>query len=166
MRGLQNTAELLKGRDLQKYYHAIAAGRIDCEQLLKGFLVKDETTNTVRITKECDPDSGKSEKADYIETAYRPLEYFGDATLIEVHLITGRPHQIRAHLASCGHPILGDPKYGDAELNRSLQSAVGLAGQLLCACRMEFPDGLVVEIPDPESFAKAGEWCVSVSQPT
>ncbi len=156
VRGLQETAELLRGRDLKKYYHALVAGRVEEEQRLSGFLVKDEATNTVSIN-ECKPENG----GDPIETAWSPLAYYGNATLLEIDLITGKSHQIRAHLASIGHPILGDPKYGDENLNKALAKATGIRSQLLCACRMEFPDGLTVEIPDPKEFEKAEEWLES-----
>ena len=56
-----------------------------------------------------------------IRTAYRPLVSGNGYTLLEVHLITGRSHQIRAHLASIGHPIAGDPKYGDPRVNEEVK---------------------------------------------
>ncbi len=175
LRGLQETAELLRGRELKKFYHALVAGRVFEPQVLSGYLVKDEKANRVRVVnrKERDAkesaegyepeygnDSGEAAGA-WIETAYRPLEYFGDVTLLEVHLITGKTHQIRAHLASIGHPILGDGKYGDETRNRALEEQTGVQGQLLCACRLEFPDGRVFEIPDPGTFRIAEEWLAS-----
>ncbi len=167
LRGLQDMAELLRGRELKKYYHALVAGRVSSPQTLTGYLTKDEKTNRVRVINPkdrgaaeipaCENDSGE-EDGDWIETAYRPLKSFGDATLLEVHLITGKTHQIRAHLASIGHPILGDGKYGDVVRNRALEEAAGIRGQLLCACRLEFPDGRVLAVPDPDSFRIAEEW--------
>ena len=59
---------------------------------------------------------------------------------MEVHLITGRTHQIRAHLASVGHPIVGDTKYGDRKINSQFRKDFGLSGQLLHAYRVEFPN--------------------------
>ncbi len=177
MRGLQDMSELLRGRELKKYYHALVSGRVEEAQHLCGYLVKDEETNTVRITgdngssgdpKKADgsPDGGPERMSpaaggDRIETAWRPIGYFGDSTLLEIDLITGKSHQIRAHLASIGHPVLGDPKYGDANLNKALKRSTGIRWQLLCACRMEFPDGLVAEIPDPDEFLRAEEWMES-----
>lgn len=149
MHGLQEMAELLKGRELGKYYRALVKGKLEKPEHLTGFLRKDESTNQVKIT--------QTGQGDPIETAYRPLAFFGDVTLLEVHLITGRPHQIRAHLASIGHPILGDPKYGDPALNKKLKEKTGIQGQLLQAYRLEFPDGLIVEIPEPEAFLRAEE---------
>ncbi len=154
LRGLQETAELLRGRDLKKFYHALVAGRVAEPQTLSGYLIKDEKTNRVRVINS----EEREAEGDWIETAYSPLGSFGDATLLEVHLITGKTHQIRAHLASIGQPILGDIKYGDEGRNRALEEATGIRGQLLCACRLEFPDGRVFTITDPDTFRIAEEW--------
>ncbi len=154
MRGLQETAELLRGRELKKYYHALVAGAVEEEAHLRGFLCKNEADNRVHLVAEG--------AGDPIETSYRPLTRFGDATLLEVHLITGKTHQIRAHLSGIGHPILGDTKYGDPDRNRALRRATGITGQLLVCCRMEFPDGRVFSIEDPAVFRQAEAWlCAS-----
>lgn len=150
IRGLQQMAEQLKSRTMKKYYRTLVWGRVTGSQHLTGYLVKNHKTNQVEIH--------QNEPGDYIETAYRPIAYYGNGTLLEVHLITGRSHQIRAHLASIGHPILGDGKYGNASLNRKLQAETHIRGQLLHSYRMEFPDGRIVKADEPESFAKAGEW--------
>ena len=113
MHGLQEMAKALKSRSMQKYYRCLVAGQITEDAHLKGYLVKDHKTNKVSIQ------SKETKDASYIETAYHPVQTYGNTTLLEVHLITGRSHQIRAHLASIGHPILGDGKYGDPAKNRS-----------------------------------------------
>ena len=75
----------------------------------------------------------------YIRTDYTPLAATEDFTLLLVHLITGRSHQIRAHLASIGHPIVGDSKYGKPSVNREMQKRFGVRSQLLHAAIVTFP---------------------------
>ena len=57
-----------------------------------------------------------------------------------MELITGKTHQIRSHLASIGHPILGDPKYGNPKINEKIRGEYGVRGQMLWCCRVEFPE--------------------------
>lgn len=149
MYGLQKMAASLKDRDMAKYYLCLVKGKITEHQHLKGYLLKDEKSNKVTVKK--DAFTG----ADYIETSYEPVEYHGDTTLLLVHLITGRSHQIRAHLASIGHPILGDYKYGNKGLNEQLKKATGISSQLLHAYRLIMPTGECYEAPLPDTFQKA-----------
>ena len=145
-------AEQLKRRDVGKYYCCLVAGDVREAREIDGWLTKDEKSNKVTVQEFSD------EKAGYIRTAYRPLQHFQSVrksyTLLSVHLITGRSHQIRAHLAFIGHPIVGDSKYGDRAVNDFFYKSCGVKSQLLHACRMEFPDGRIVEAPLPEIFAK------------
>lgn len=148
LRGLQEMAECLKDRSMKKYYRCIVKGTVAEEKKITGYLKKDEGSNQVQIYSKEVPDSR------YIETEYMPVETFSDATLLEVHLITGRSHQIRAHLASIGHPVAGDEKYGDHNWNLTLKKKYGIRGQMLHAYRLEFPDGRKVMAPVPENFEK------------
>lgn len=110
-RGARELSRLLQERNIDKRYLALVKGVIDKPAHLKGYLTKDHESNQVTI-------SGKeTEDASMIETEYRPLGNNGRMTLLEIHLITGKSHQIRAHLSSIGHPVIGDSKYGDADAN-------------------------------------------------
>ena len=148
LHGLQEMAEYLKDRSMKKYYRCIVKGTVSEKKKITGYLKKDEGSNQVHIYSKEVPDSR------YIETEYTPVETFSDCTLLEVHLITGRSHQIRAHLASIGHPLAGDEKYGDHNWNLTLKKKYGIRGQMLHAYRLEFPDGRKVTAPVPESFKK------------
>lgn len=131
--GLKTMSELLKNRTLSKYYLAIVNGIISENRHIDGYLIKDEKSNRVRIL------DNKTDDSDYIETFYTPLAVKNGLTLIKVKLITGKTHQIRAHLASIGHSILGDPKYGDIGLNKKMHTK----RQLLHSYEVIFP-----EMPD------------------
>lgn len=133
LRGSQLLSCLIKERNIRKYYITLVKGLMTESARIKGFIKKDEKNNRVSVQTEAFPESSA------IETAYRPLGSVKDFTLLEVELITGKPHQIRAHLSGIGHPILGDPKYGDTVLNRKYREKFGVNSQLLHAYRLEFP---------------------------
>ena len=126
--------EALQKRTVRKFYQCIVKGNITKDETIDGYLLKDEKTNKVTIFSM--PEEGASE----IHTAYHPIKQEHGLTLLEVHLITGRTHQIRAHLSSIGHPILGDFKYGD----RKIAEKFHVKYQLLHACRLEL-DGFTGE---------------------
>ncbi|MFI3207731.1 MAG: RluA family pseudouridine synthase [Eubacteriales bacterium] len=132
--GLQELSKAFKERTMGKYYLAVVKGNVNKSQHLKGYLWKDEKTNRVEIT------SDEREGSSYIETEYKPIWAHAEISLLEVHLITGKTHQIRGHLAYIGHPIIGDSKYGDGALNQKYRQAYGVKHQLLHAYRLVFPN--------------------------
>lgn len=159
----QMFAALLKDRSLHKYYHMVVRGQIRDAGVIKGYLQKDEAANKVSF-KALEADDRNKGKGVYTETHYKPLRTEKDFTLLEALLVTGKTHQLRAHLASQGHPIAGDPKYGDGAVNGQCRKKYGIQGQLLFACRICFPaqmpapfgylQGREFTAPDPVIFSK------------
>ncbi|MDE7311581.1 MAG: RluA family pseudouridine synthase [Eubacterium sp.] len=152
--GLQRMSRQLKERTVKKYYRCVVAGTLTEGQHLKAYLKKDNEKNKVRIYDRKDIDAkGVADGSQYIETEYKPLWHSMGCTMLEVHLITGRSHQIRAHLSSIGNPIIGDPKYGDTNINQKYRRTIGIKHQLLHAYRVVFADGRQVIAPVPEYFS-------------
>lgn len=157
LKGSQMLSQALKERTIRKFYRALVVGEVKERAHLSGYLRKDERTNKVEILNsdvETSPDNPHEgeQSASYIETAYEPVAYRNGVTELEIHLITGRTHQIRAHLASIGHPIIGDMKYGDEKVNHDYYEAYHVTHQLLHAFRLEFPDGRAFMAPLPKLF--------------
>ena len=134
MAGLQQMAALLKDRSLHKYYLCLVKGVMAESQHLEGYLLKDENSNQVKIFQK------ETEGAAHIITEYEPLYTDGEVTLLKVTLVTGKSHQIRAHLSSIGHPIIGDPKYGDRKVNAFFRETHGIKNQMLHAWKLTFPE--------------------------
>ncbi len=131
-KGLRELSRLLRDRDLHKRYLTIVSGEAPEEADEKAFLGPKGCGNQVVVRKDAFPESAP------IETRFRRLHYdpVKDLSLLDVELVTGKKHQIRAHLSALGYPVLGDPKYGDPERNR----AFGAESQYLYCYRMEFPE--------------------------
>ncbi|MDR0518543.1 MAG: RluA family pseudouridine synthase [Clostridiales Family XIII bacterium] len=184
---------IASGDAVRKYYLTLAAGEIADELALEGAILKDEDSNTVKVTgggearpsegrpsltivkpievfrvkgagasayggeamigagkgggakPVADAGTGRAAAAGAVSGGVKPAAgpsaYKGAYTLCEVLLVTGRPHQIRAHLAESGHPVVGDPKYGNPAVNRRFARDYELPSQFLHACRLEIAEG-------------------------
>ena len=135
--GLQVMSDMLKDRTFGKYYITVVSGEINGKTKIKGYLTKDSKSNKVKIYDK------PLKESSYIETEYECLKTNGKYTILKVKLITGKPHQIRAHLASVRHPIIGDTKYGRADINEIFRKKCGVKYQLLHAWQLKFD-----EMPD------------------
>ena len=124
---LRSMNAALKDGHIHKYYRALVHGRFKEDMTLIGKLTKDEEKNRVMLS-----DDGKE-----IITKIHVVEALEGITDLEIELITGRTHQIRAHLASVGHPIIGDPKYGNKAEDGEFDY---LRGQALVSYCLKFDD--------------------------
>lgn len=134
LEGLRVNNELIKTKAVSKYYLAVVKGRVEKPGSINAWLYKDEKTNKVTVKEK------SFEGAEFIQTEYEVLDYFKDATLLLVKLITGKTHQIRAHLSSISHPIIGDFKYGDKSVNEKFKREYGIKSQLLHSFRLVYPN--------------------------
>lgn len=158
--GLQYLNRVIRARDVKKQYLACVCGACSLQGEQTAWLSKDKASNTVSLSDE------QKNGAVQIRTRFISLKTCRQYTLVEAELITGKPHQIRAHLAHLGYPILGDPKYGDAARNREARRKYGLRHQMLHAWKLTFPEeeghfsylsGRTFEAPVPELFNRIME---------
>ena len=163
--GSQKMSELIRDRNLHKFYRLFVAGKPPAEGLAESWLLREENSNQVRIYEKKPADS----RAVPVRTGWRLLEAYEDCSCLEVELFTGKTHQIRAQMAALGFPLIGDVRYGNEAVNRHFRKA-GVRSQLLHAFRLEFPplDGLFsglsersVVAPEPESFLRMRRFCES-----
>lgn len=137
--GSQLLSRLIHDRAIEKYYTAVVKDRVEEAKEITGYLQKDNARNIVSV--QTASPAAQAVEGSFIRTAFTPLGYGRDFTCLEVKLITGKTHQIRAHLASIGHPLLGDMKYGGGakKWQEEYRKYCQVKGQLLHAARVEFP---------------------------
>jgi len=119
--------KMIRERKISKYYLCIVKGMVKKDGEIKEALVKDERRNKTRVGRAGDDDARDS------HTIYKVLMRNNNYSLLEVELVTGRPHQIRAHFSSIGYPLYGDVKYGG--------SREAMDSQFLFAYKIHFKEG-------------------------
>ncbi len=148
---LQEVNSAIREDRTEKIYYAIVSGKPKTADEIVGYLKKDGDKNTVTFSKQqTDPSDKKS------VLNYETMESHGDYALLKVILKTGRSHQIRVQLSAMGFPIVGDPKYGNRQINSRLYEESGLKSQLLHSARYTLTDMKKnFTAPVPPVFEKA-----------
>ena len=140
--GSQELSRVIRERTIEKLYYTIVKGNMNDMQDVTAYLYKDEKTNKVTIAdsvQEIRKVAGNG-SYDRIHTIFYPLRTNGHYTELEIRLITGKTHQIRAQLQHMGYPIIGDQKYGDRDTNIIFRQNYRLRNQLLHCGQVEFMD--------------------------
>lgn len=144
----------IKEREIHKHYLCICIGTFSKkEDTLNNYLFKDEKNKTVHI------ENNKKPNNKQILTKYKVIKEKNNLSLVEINLLTGRTHQIRAHMSYIGHPLLGDGKYGINLINKKY----GVKTQALCANRLTFDfltDAGILGYLDKKSFYTKSPWFV------
>jgi len=125
--------EMIRERKIKKYYVALVKGRI-ADKNYEAYISKNEDENISKIYNEKKSDTKK------IAMEVKTIQSCGTFSFIEMDLITGRSHQLRAHLSFLGNPIVGDSKYGEKKLNSFFVNKYGLDYQFLYAYKLIFKD--------------------------
>jgi len=136
----QRLSEMIRNRLVDKIYLAVAMGKIENEMTLDGHIIKDKDKNVSQIV----TNVPRGTLAKEVATKIAPIDFNADknVTLLKIYLHTGRSHQIRAHLQSIGHPLVGDAKYGGS----------GAKHQLLHAYKMVLDNGQEFIAPPPKDM--------------
>ncbi len=141
LHGQQKMSLALKNRTIDKFYIALVEGKLDKEITLNGTFTKDEENNKVTII---------NNNSDNVITCISPIASNDNISLVKIHLITGKTHQIRAHLASISHPIIGDMKYA-GKAYKLHKDKYNITSQMLHSYITEY-DGIEIKAPVPDNM--------------
>lgn len=142
LEGSRYLSKLIKERQIEKEYYAVVHKIFEHKKHFVAYLYKHENTNKVDVISEEEYfKRGMPKNFIRTEAYYEPVEFKKSYTLLKIKLITGKSHQIRAHLGYLGYPIIGDNKYGNVNLNAAFRERFGLKHHLLHAGKLTFPQG-------------------------
>lgn len=136
-----------KDKKVHKFYLAEVVGKADFDKTYKAYLIKDSEKSKVKIFDKKMPNSEE------ILTKIKTISAKEESSLLEIELLTGKTHQIRAHLAFLGHPIIGDGKYGKNEDNKRFKQFK----QRLCCFKLKF-DFVGIDSLNFKEFQKYPIW--------
>lgn len=160
LRGSQYLSKALKDRSLDKFYFTIVKGQFKNKITCQAYINKDSDKNLSKVISQEEYDKFKQSK-DFdsksysrIMTEFIPISFNGDSTLLKIKLITGKSHQIRAHLKYLGYPMAGDIKYGNKTYNLYMKNNYKLANHLLHAGIVYLDKNTVINDPLPEIFIR------------
>ena len=131
---LRDFTRMIREHVVDKFYFALVKGNLkkDRGTISESLLRTDSAKGSKMLVGQDDENAQKA------ITHYRVKQHYEGYDLVKIKLETGRMHQIRAHFASIGHPLLGDTRYGDFALNREVKKQFGLSRLFLHSCRLEF----------------------------
>ncbi|WP_405324228.1 pseudouridine synthase [Fibrobacter sp.] len=131
---LRDFTRMIREHVVDKFYFALVKGNLkkDRGTINESLLRTDSAKGSKMLVGQDDENAQKA------ITHYRVKQHYEGYDLVKIKLETGRMHQIRAHFASIGHPLLGDTRYGDFALNREVKKLFGLNRLFLHSCRLEF----------------------------
>jgi len=135
---------------IEKHYLTLVAGNITEDGLVDAPLRKSFERKKMVVA----PLKSGAKSA---ITKYHPIEQFKDYTLLDISLLTGRTHQIRAHMSYIRHHVVGDIKYGDYKINNFFKREFGFENQFLYAYKIKFLD-----INGPLNYLKNKDFCVDL----
>ena len=152
--GARMLGAAFRERSVEKYYLAAVCGHVEAAGIIEGQLLKNSRDNTVSVTPKAPVGEGCP-----IMTGLEPLFYASigeqEVTLLKVRLITGKTHQIRAHLRASGYPLLGDPKYGPTDEGlRKKTAQLGIRRQMLHSWILTIPGKGTFTAPVPKEFSR------------
>ena len=140
IKGLQFLSEIIRDHSLKKIYYAVVSGRTKPEGEFSSWMFKDERKNISQVkNRREDFPENQRDKAVQIRMSYQTVAAGEEASYLRIHLKTGKSHQIRACFAQIGHPLIGDPKYGQPKENQRYRTDPGVSRQLLHAGEVVFP---------------------------